>query len=196
MSARDVLSFIRAWTSAPGRVGAVLPSGAPLAEVMTSEISAASGPVIELGPGTGVFTRALLTRGVRESDLLLIDSGLEFTALLAARFPAARVLAMDATKLKERALYDGAPVGAVVSGIPLLNLSAPQIDAIMDGAFGYLRPEGAFYQFTYGPRCPVPPRVLDRLGLEATRIGGTLLNVPPASVYRIRRRRSPQFRPV
>ena len=92
----------------------------------------------------------------RERDLLLIDSGQEFTALLAARFPAARVIAMDATLLKERALYDGAPVGAVVSGIPLLNLSLGQIDAIIDGAFWYLRPEGAFYQFTYRPRCPVP----------------------------------------
>jgi len=168
----------------------VLPSSIPLADVITSEISAASGPVMELGPGTGVFTRALLTRGVRESDLLLIDSGPEFAALLAARFPAARVLAMDATKLREQALYDGAPVGAVVSGIPLLNLSPHQVDAIMEGAFGYLRPEGAFYQFTYGPRCPVPPRVLDRLSLEAKRIGGTLLNMPPASVYRIRRLQS------
>lgn len=189
MSVRDAFSFLRAWSNAPGRIGAVLPSSAALADVMTSEISAASGPVMELGPGTGVFTRALLARGVRESDLLLVDSGPEFARLLQGRFPSARVLAMDATKLVERALYDGAPVGAVISGIPLLNLEPPQIDAIMDGAFHYLRPGGAFYQFTYGPRCPVPSRVLERLDLEATRIGGALMNVPPASVYRITRSR-------
>jgi phosphatidylethanolamine/phosphatidyl-N-methylethanolamine N-methyltransferase len=185
-----VFSFIREWTSAPGRVGAVWPSGAQLASVMTREISPASAPIIELGPGTGVFTRALLARGVREADLLLIDSGAEFTKLLEARFPAARVMAMDATRLGEQPLFDGAPVGAVVSGIPLLNLSVAQIAAIMKGAFGYLRPDGAFYQFTYGPRCPVPQPVLDQLGLEATRIGKTFFNVPPASVYRITR--SPQ----
>lgn len=187
MSVRDAFSFLRAWSNAPGRVGAVLPSSAALADVITSEISSTTGPVMELGPGTGVFTRALLARGVRESDLLLVDSGPEFARLLQERFPAARVLAMDATRLAEHALYDGAPVGAVVSGIPLLNLEPPQIDAIMDGAFHYLRPGGAFYQFTYGPRCPVPVRVLERLGLEATRIGGALMNVPPASVYRVRR---------
>ena len=50
-----------------------------------------------------------------------------------------------------------------------------------------MRPGGAFYQFTYGPRCPVPRPILDRLGLKATRIGGTVRNIPPAGVYRISR---------
>ena len=51
-----------------------------------------------------------------------------------------------------------------------------------------MRPTGSFYQFTYGPRCPVPRPILDRLGLKATRVGGTIRNIPPASVYRITRR--------
>jgi phospholipid N-methyltransferase len=63
-----------------------------------------------------------------------------------------------------------------------------KIVAIIAGAFRHLRPGGAFYQITYGPRCPVPQAVLDRLGLRATRIGGTLRNFPPASIYRIVRR--------
>lgn len=46
-------------------------------------------------------------------------------------------------------------------------------------------PGGSFYQFTYGPRCPIPRALLDRLGLKATRIGRALLNAPPAAVYRI-----------
>jgi phosphatidylethanolamine/phosphatidyl-N-methylethanolamine N-methyltransferase len=60
--------------------------------------------------------------------------------------------------------------------------------AILEASFGHLRPEGAFYQFTYGPRCPVSRALLDRLGLKATRIGWAFANVPPAAVYRIRRR--------
>jgi phosphatidylethanolamine/phosphatidyl-N-methylethanolamine N-methyltransferase len=35
----------------------------------------------------------------------------------------------------------------------------------------------------------VPRPILDRLGLKATRIGGTVRNLPPASVYRISRRK-------
>jgi hypothetical protein len=59
--------------------------------------------------------------------------------------------------------------------------------AVLDGAFERLRPEGAFYGFAYWPNSPVSRPILDRLGLKATRVGGTLANVPPAAVYRIRR---------
>jgi phospholipid N-methyltransferase len=63
-------------------------------------------------------------------------------------------------------------------------------DAILEGAFGGLCDDGAFFQFTYGVRCPVPERTLDRLDLHSTRIGFALRNLSPATVHRIRRRQS------
>jgi phospholipid N-methyltransferase len=75
-----------------------------------------------------------------------------------------------------------------VSGLPLLSMRPRQVMAILSGAFSYTRPTGRFYQFTYGPFCPIPRTVLDRLELKAKRIGGTVRNLPPASVYRITRR--------
>lgn len=188
MTASDSLSFFRAWISNPLQVAAIAPSGAALAELITSEISAETGPVLELGPGTGVFTRALLQRGVCESDLTLIEHADDFVRLLNHRFPIARVERMDASRLTQANLFDGAPVGAVVSGLPLLSMTPKKIIGILSGAFGYMRAGSAFYQFTYGPNCPVPRRVLDRLGLKATRVGRALMNVPPAAVYRISRR--------
>lgn len=193
MSTSDVLSFFRAWVSDPGSVGALAPSGLALAKLMASEITADSGPIIELGPGTGVFTRALLARGVREEDLTLVEYQSDFVKLLQRRFPEARVLSMDAAGLHQRELFQNSPVGAVVSGLPLLNMPPRKALAILSGAFGYMRPSGAFYQFTYGPRCPVPRSFLDRLGLHATCVGRALVNVPPASVYRITRRRPSWF---
>lgn len=95
---------------------------------------------------------------------------------------------MDAARLARANLFDGAPVGAVVSGLPLLSMKPRKVVGILAGAFGCVQPGGAFYQFTYGPTCPVPRRVLDRLGLKAVRIGRALANVPPAAVYRISRR--------
>jgi phospholipid N-methyltransferase len=193
MTRRDILPFIRAWALHPGRVGAIAPSGAALAALMASEITSGSGPVIELGPGTGVFTRAILARGIREEDLTLIECGSDFVRLLQLRFPEARVLQVDAARLAHQNLFENAPVGSVVSGLPLLNIPARKVIAILSGAFGYMRPGGAFYQFTYGPRCPVPRPFLDRLGLKATRVGRAVLNVPPATVYRISRRTPMRF---
>ena len=97
---------------------------------------------------------------------------------------------LDATRLRHLELFDGERAGAVVSGIPLLLMPAKRVSALLDGAFEQLRPDGAFYQFTYGPGAPIPRLILDRLGLKATRIGGTLANFPPAAVYRLRRRPS------
>lgn len=184
----DQLRFFRSWLAHPLRVAAVVPSSRALAELITSEISPASAPVIELGSGTGVFSRALIERGVPQDQLALIEYGAELAEPLTLRFPAAQVLAIDAEQIDKVDLFGGGRAGAVVSGLPLLSMSQRKVTAILAGAFGQLRPGGAFYQFTYGPRCPVPAAVLDSLGLEAERIGGTLANVPPASVYRISRR--------
>ncbi|WP_426122420.1 class I SAM-dependent methyltransferase [Pararhizobium sp. PWRC1-1] len=184
----EYLQFFRAWIANPLRVAAVAPSSVSLAQVMTKEIRAADGPVLELGPGTGVFTRTLLSRGVAEADLTLVEFGADFAEMLRNRFPQARVLTMDAAQLAGRDLFPGAMVAAVVSGLPLLSMPPRKIIGILSGAFCYIRPTGSFYQFTYGPRCPVPRPILDRLGLKAVRIGGTVRNLPPAAVYRITRR--------
>lgn len=184
----DAIQFFRAWMQAPLRVASVTPSSPALASLIVSETNALTGPVIELGPGTGVFTRALLARGVAERDLILVEKGPEFAALLRARFPQASVLCLDATALSRTALAIRGPAGAVISGLPLLSMKPRTVYAILAGAFAHLGDRGAFYQFTYGPRCPVPGVVLGRLGLKASRIGHTYRNFPPATVYRFSRR--------
>ncbi|HSI57217.1 MAG TPA: methyltransferase domain-containing protein [Ideonella sp.] len=188
MTFSETWPFFRAWIADPLRVAAIAPSGDALARVMTHEITGRSGPVVELGPGTGAFTRALLSRGVKEKDLTLVESCDAFAERLQRRFPAARVLRMDATRLRRAGLFEPASVGAVVSGLPLLSMSPRQVLAVLEAAFGCLRADGALYQFTYGPRCPVPRAILERLDLRASRVGTVLLNVPPAAAYRISRR--------
>jgi phospholipid N-methyltransferase len=186
----SALSFFLAWLANPRRVGAIVPSSAALADAITADLTPASAPVIELGPGTGVFTRSIIARGVPEHRLALIENGAEFVDKLQRDFPEASVHRMDATRLKHVELFDGEGAGAVVSGIPLLLMPMKHVIALLDGAFDLLRTDGAFYQFTYGRGSPISRAILDRLGLSATRIGGTFANLPPASVYRIRRRPS------
>lgn len=163
------------------------PSGAALARLITQEVSSKTGPVIELGPGTGVFTAQLHERGVPPEKLTLIEFTPEFAERLKARFPSVRVLTMDAARLA--ILERTEQAGAVISGLPLLSMPPRKVMAILSGAFSHLRPGGAFFQFTYGPRCPVPKAILERLHLRATKVGGSMLNIPPAAVYRIGQRR-------
>lgn len=182
----DSLNFFRSWLSDPLRVASVTPSSRSLARLITRE--AADGRVLELGPGTGVFTRALIERGVREEDLVLVECGTEFAAVLKERFPASTILSIDAARLAEGRPEISAGIGAAVSGLPLLSMPPRKVIAILAGIFLHMRPGGQLYQFTYGPRCPIPRPLLDRLGLRAKRVGGTIRNFPPASVYRISRR--------
>jgi phospholipid N-methyltransferase len=182
------LSFFLNWLADPLQVGAVAPSSPALAALMTEEIAPESAPVIELGPGSGAFTRALLDRGIPEDRLALIEHSPRFAGELRERFPDARVLCMDAAALDSIDVFAGDSAGAVVSGLPLLLISPAKLSAILESAFQRLRPDGAFYQFTYRSRPPVPRPILDRLDLTATLIGRTLANIPPAAVYRIQRR--------
>jgi phosphatidylethanolamine/phosphatidyl-N-methylethanolamine N-methyltransferase len=181
----DAFVFFRAWIRKPFRVASLVPSGHSLGRLITQELDGDCGSVIELGPGTG-FTRAILARGVAEQNLVLVEMGSEFVDMLFRRFPRATLIKGDAVQLGS--LDIGCPIGAVVSGLPLLSMPTTHVEFISSGAFRHLVPGGSFFQFTYGPRCPIPRRTLRLLGLEGKLLVRALINFPPASVYRISRK--------
>jgi phospholipid N-methyltransferase len=138
-----------------------------------------------LGPGTGAFTRCILERGIAPEDITMVEMNPAFAAMLRKEFPKARVLNIDASKLTATQLFDDKLAGAAVSAIPFLLLSPNVAQAILSGAFRWLRPGASVYQVTYGLKVPVPAEVLEALGLKAKQIAFTILNVPPARVYRL-----------
>ncbi len=107
MELAERFNFLRNWVSDPLRVGAVAPSSDSLAEIITREITPKDAPVIELGPGTGVFTRSLLDRGIPQHKLALVESGHNFAALLDWQFPTAHVVCLDACQLDQVKLFEG-----------------------------------------------------------------------------------------
>lgn len=185
---KERLSFLFQYLRNPKEVGAVLPSGSAISNLMASEITPGHAPVLELGPGTGSFTRAILARGIRPSDLTLVETNSEFCTLLAREFPGTNVHCMNAADIAKANLFGGRQVGAAVSGVPFLLLKPGEAMAILKAVFEVMRPDAALYQVTYGFTHPFPRDVMRALDLVATHVGRTFRNAPPASVYRLTRR--------
>lgn len=187
----DEARFFLNWFDLPRTMGAVSPSGRFLARAMARCVDpAAEGLIVELGPGTGPVTEALIERGVPAEKLVLVEYDASFCKLLERRFPGARVIRGDAYRLSDT-LGDltGGRIATVVSSLPLLTRPERERLALLDDAFGLMGPDGAFVQFTYGLASPMPLR----LSLRATHnyrgevSNPVWLNLPPARVWRYTR---------
>jgi glycolate oxidase len=97
---KDEARFFRNWLENPKITGAVSPSGRFLARMMARYVDPSiSGPIIELGPGTGPVTQALLAKGIAPERLILVEFDTKFCELLARRFPRCRIVQGDAYDL-------------------------------------------------------------------------------------------------
>lgn len=178
-------AFLTRMLRHPRIVGAVAPSSPALAAAMLSAAQPLEGPVLELGAGTGVFTRALLRAGVAPRELQVVERLPEFAAHLRAQLPAVQVLELDAVQL--RPAHFAEPPAVVLSGLPLRAMDQAQIEAILRAVIDCCRPDLRFVQFSYGWRCPVPASLRACLGLRAERLRWVPLNLPPAWVWRLQR---------
>jgi phosphatidylethanolamine/phosphatidyl-N-methylethanolamine N-methyltransferase len=183
----DEVRFIRSWIEKPLSIGAVTPSGKVLARTMARYVDPQSnGPVVELGPGTGPVTQALVERGVEPSRLVLVEFNPVFCRLLRSRYPEATVVQGDAYRLKrllENLLRQ--PASAVVSGLPLLTKPFKTRLRLVHDAFSLMKPEAPFIQFTYSMTTPPVPRGLSRVETEPSE--RIWMNLPPARVWVYRR---------
>ena len=177
--------FFRRWMRNPRAVAAVAPSSRELARRMVDELPANTRRVVELGPGTGVMTEALLARGLQPEGVLAVELDPTLHDGLQARFPELRVVHGDARRLGELAQGFAAPgtLDAVISSLGLLSMDEADRGAILAAAFSLLRTDGRFIQFTYGAKSPVSNAQLRRLGLRGRRGAFILRNLPPATVY-------------
>jgi len=185
----DNARFLRSWIENPRGVGAVSPSGPALARAMASYVDLTrEGPVVELGPGTGPVTQALLERGVPASRLLLIEYEASFCDLLRRRFPGVEVVQGDAYSLKQTlsGKLEG-PIAAVVSSLPLLNQPESDRLRLLDQAFEMMAPGGVLIQFTYGLFSPMPLKRHPGGSAFSSEVSRVWANIPPARVWRYSR---------
>lgn len=167
----------------PTEVSAIAPSSGAVARKMTEGLEDVTGPVVEIGPGTGSFTKAILARGVSPDRLTLMEMNPRFCEILRERFPGVRVLNTPAQQIAEIGLSG---IGAVISGVPVL--ARPKIQReILGPSFRVMAPGGFFNQITYSPNPPIPVEMQRELGLSVEKRGTIWANLPPARVFTFRR---------
>ncbi|HET9585206.1 MAG TPA: methyltransferase domain-containing protein [Bradyrhizobium sp.] len=183
----DEVRFLRSWIEKPLHMGAVMPSSKLLARTMAEYVAVESdGPVVELGPGTGAITNALIEHGVDQKRLVLVEYNPGFCALLRDRYPQAKVVQGDAYALRDslRGVLD-ARASAVVSGLPLVTKPMLTRLKLIRDAFTALAPGAPFVQFTYSVAPPIP-KSLPGVSTEASE--RIWMNLPPARVWVYRKR--------
>ncbi len=180
---RDFAVFLGQILRRPMEIGAIAPSSTSVARHMTEGLEQVKGPIVEFGPGTGSFTKAILARGISPDRLTLMEMNPVFCENLRRKFPGVRVLNRPAQEISDIGLDN---IGAVVSGIPIL--ARPQIQREMLGnALKVLSPDGFIVQFTYGFDTPIPRQLQADLGVSVERRATVWANLPPARVFVFRR---------
>ncbi|MBU0583905.1 MAG: methyltransferase domain-containing protein [Alphaproteobacteria bacterium] len=182
----DELRFFRGWIDKPKAVGAIMPTSSVTARRMASVIDLSSGlPVLEVGPGTGVITRAILKRGVKPENLCAVEYSPQFVRHLRRHYPGVDVIEGDAFDL-DRSLGDrrDQTFDCVISGVPLLNFPVARRIAYLDSLLGRIPHGRPVIQLTYGPRSPIPPGLGD---YTVEHFDFIIRNIPPTRLWIYRR---------
>ncbi|GHC66980.1 phospholipid N-methyltransferase PmtA [Limoniibacter endophyticus] len=182
----EELRFFKGWMDGPKAVGAIIPTSSITARRMASVVNPASGlPVLELGPGTGVITKAILERGVKPEKLTAIEYSSEFFAHLQQHYPGVNLINGDAFDLDKTLGDEGkTQFDSVISAVPLLNFPVPERVAYIEKLLARIPSGRPVIQITYGPKSPVPSGKGD---YTVEHFDFVLRNIPPAQLWIYRR---------
>jgi len=176
-----MLSFYKELFKNPKAVGAICPSSKRLARAMAACIPASqqeAGLIVEFGGGTGVFTQALLDRGIPEQQIIVIENSKYLSDTLSQRFPKVEIIHGSAENLDD--LIDGKinDISTILSSLPLLSLSEKVRRGIFLQTDKALKNGGHFINITYRST-----GILDQnptyKKVHSKRV---LLNIPPSRI--------------
>lgn len=175
------LKFMRGMIEGPKQVGAILPTSNTTARIMASVIDPGSNlPVLELGPGTGAITKAILNR-VAPEQLYSVEYSTAFYQHLKEAFPRVNLFNGDAYDLDE-VLGDSKPeqFDCVISAIPLLNFPMHQRVALIEDLLSRIPKGRPVVQISYGPVSPVAAKPES---YHIKRLDFVVRNIPPAQLW-------------
>lgn len=171
--------FITEMLRRPWQVLAFAPSSAGAAKLMTQGLQNVAGPIVEIGPGTGSFTREILKHGIAPERLTCLEMNQTFCQTLRRKFPGVTVYHRPAQDIADIGLSN---IGAVISGVPVL--ARPNLQRKLIGrAFDVMAASGKFVQITYAPYAPISKQMSAELRLRVSKRGTVWGNLPPAHVF-------------
>ncbi len=179
--------FVLALLRNPRQIGAVVPSSQSLARAMAIAAAPSGKRILEIGPGTGAITKALLAEGASPEQLCLLERDDRLAAYLTRKFPGVRVINGDARSItdtiqpKAHSYFD-----IVISSLPLLNVKEADKIVILEQIFSLLDQQGLLVQYTYSAKAPISPSLANRFGVKGERTAMIFRNLPPASVWKYR----------
>lgn len=181
-SLKDQVLFIKKFIAEPRTIGSVTPSSPQLAESMLQNVDwCATRVIAELGAGTGVMTRAILSRMERGSELLIFEIEDELRGGLKAE--TGLEIYADARCLPKMLEKRGAEkADLIVSSLPFAVMPQQITKSVMDGVARSLAADGQFVAFQYSLHMKSAfERIFDSV---ETRF--VVMNIPPAFVYECR----------
>jgi phospholipid N-methyltransferase len=182
--AKAVGLFLRALMHAPRSVGALAPSSRFLvaAQLDAARIEDAR-VIVEWGPGTGVFTHAIIKRMRPDARLFVFEINPLFLANLRRDVADARVTIVDTSAADSMVVLQRhgiASVDVIVSGLPFTSLPQPVTHAILGASLDVLRPGGVFVTYQYST---LLRRTLRQYFPSLRTAAFVLRNLPPAFVF-------------
>ncbi|MGD8189023.1 class I SAM-dependent methyltransferase [Brevibacillus ginsengisoli] len=176
----DKLLFFLKFIRSPRQIGSITPSSSALSRMMLEPIQWEDGKVIvELGAGTGVFTRAIQQRRSKESCFVLFEKDEYLRQRLCEQLNDVSCFP-DASELSEVLASEGVQeADYIVSGLPFANFSLEQRETIMTQVHSSLKQDGLFITFQYSLQ------MKESLQRKFSKVKIKLVvgNLPPAFVY-------------
>ncbi len=182
----EEIRFFKGMMQGPKTVGSIVPTSSITARKMASVINVNSGlPVLELGPGTGAITKAILSRGVKPENLVAIEYSTDFYEHLVRLYPRVRFINGDAFDL-DTALGElkDQVFDSVVSAVPLLNFPMQARIALLESLLDRIPAGRPVVQISYGPVSPIIARP-ERYHIQ--HFDFIVRNIPPAQLWIYRR---------
>lgn len=178
----DHLVFIQEFLKHPLQIGSIIPSSRFLERRIVEAAEAeAADVIIELGPGAGGITRAMLQAMQPHARLLTIEINTNFNNLMRTiednRLTAHQGSARDLKKIFS--IYDLDQPNAIVSGIPFSTMSRSAGSQIIEAVVTLLPPNGRFVAYQVNNQVATLCRPF--MGPEQTSL--ELFNIPPMRIF-------------